>query len=293
MKLKNLFNERLSIKKRVVPALSIAILLNTPVFAIDTDPLDYVAPKAGVNVFGFYYGNWQSNKQYSNSNQVGNTSIDVNYGTSTLVRFHDVGGYVVGTKLILPVKNVEVGNSDNSGIGDPTLAFPVWLYSNPQTSTHFAINTYLQLPLGEYDKNDTVNLGDNRYSLTFQPGFTTALTDKLSLDLVADVQFFGKNDDIKGGSKHKKENLYSVQTHLTYSILPNLQASIGAYKYIGGETSIDGVGNNDKTNTTTGIASLGYWATGTDNFQIQYRTDTSVKNGAEFDGIQLRYLHIF
>lgn len=285
---------------KTLPALALAAaaLIQAPAYAIDTDPLDYVAPKAGIGVLGLYYGNWQSDKQYSKGSQVASNSIDLNYGVGTYVKFHDVAGYVVGTKIVVPVSHLKVStpggaNVSGSGIGDPTFVFPVWLYSNAKTRTHFAITPRIQVPIGKYDKNAAINPGGNRYTFVLQPGFTTGLTEKISWDLVGDVQLFGKNDDIAGGGSLEQKALYSLQTHLTYAIKPGLEASIGAYKYIGGETKTRGVNDGNRTDTTTAIASLGYWATATDNFLVQYRSDTSVENGAKFNGIQLRYLHVF
>lgn len=286
--------------KKTIPVLAVATaaLAQSPAYAIDTDPLDFVAPKAGVSVLGLYYGDWQSDKQYSRGNQVGSNAIDLDYGVATYVKFHDVAGYVVGTKIVIPVSHLEVSTPggthfSGSGIGDPTFVFPAWFYSKPETRTHFGIATRIQVPWGKYDKNAAINPGANRYTFVLQPGFTTGLTEKLSWDLVGDAQFFGKNDDIAGGGSLEQKPLYSLQTHLTYSIVPGLDASIGAYKYVGGETRTRGVNNGDRTDTTTAIASLGYWFTGADNFLVQYRRDTSVENGAKFDGLQLRYLHVF
>lgn len=284
--------------KRTISALALAAAAQAPAYAIDTDPLDFVAPKAGVSVLGLYYGNWQSDKQYSQGKQVGSNSIDLNYGVATYVKFHEVAGYVVGTKIVVPVSNLEVsppggGHVSGSGVGDPTFVFPVWFYSNSVTRTHFGVATRVQVPWGKYDKNAAINPGANRYTFVVQPGFTTGLTEKLSLDLVGDAQFFGENNDIAGGGSLEQKPLYSLQTHLTYSIVPGLDASIGAYKYVGGETKTRGINNGDRTDTTTAIASLGYWFTGTDNLLVQYRQDTAVENGAKFNGLQLRYLHVF
>lgn len=273
-------------------------LTQAPAYAIDTDPLDYVAPVPGVSVLGLYYGNWQSDKQYSKGNKVGSNSIDLNYGVATYVKFHDVAGYVVGTKIVVPVSHLDISTLggakfSGSGVGDPTFVFPAWFYRNSETRTYFAVTPRIQVPWGKYDKNAAINPGANRYTFVLQPGFTTGLTEKISWDLVGDAQFFGKNDDIAGGGSLEQKPLYSLQTHLTYSIVPGLEASLGAYKYVGGETKTRGVNNGDRTDTTTAIASLGYWFTRADNFLVQYRKDTSVENGAKFNGLQLRYLHVF
>lgn len=287
--------KKANIIARIVLAAACAHAL--PALAIDTDPLDYVSPRAGVSVLGLYYGDWSSSAQRAAGTAAANSTIDLNYGVATFVRFFDVGGYIAGAKIVLPATNLRVAGpagatSSGSGLGDPTLVFPVWLVSKPESRTYFCVTPRLQLPLGSYDKNK-ISPGANRWTFALQPGFSTGLTERLSLDLVGDVQAFGKNDDIAGGGSAQQKALYSLQTHLTYALHPGLNASIGAYKYAGGATRTRGVDNHDRVNTTTLIGGVDYWITKSDNLSFQYRTDTSVKNGAEFDGFQFRYLHAF
>ena len=282
-------------------ALFIAVaLFHLPAYSIDTDPLDFVAGAPGVSVLGLYYGNWYSSQQYFDGSQVGNNSIHSTYAVGNFVRFHNVGGYVLGTKIVIPVSNLNVlspngAASSGSGIGDPMLVFPLWLVNKPEKRTYFGIVPYLKLPLGQYDKN-RVSPGENRFALTLQPGFSTGLTEKLSLDLVGDVQFFGKNNDIAGEDgdlELERKPLFSMQGHLNYELGPGFHLSIGAYKYIGGETKISGVSQSNRTDTNTVIAGFAYWITQRDNISFQYRTDVSAQNGAKFNGLQIRYLHAF
>nr|AGS53094.1 conserved hypothetical protein [uncultured bacterium contig00036] len=286
-------------KRVFVLSFIVVALFHLPAYSIDTDPLDFVAGGPGTGVLGLYFGDWNSSQQYFDGSLIGNNSISSNYVVGTYVWFHNVGGRVVGTKIVIPVSNVSVFSQDGgtvsgSGVGDPTLVFPIWLVNKPEKRTYFGVIPRFQLPLGQYDKNNPINPGANRFTFALQPGFTTGLgTKKVSLDLVGDMQFFGKNNDLAGGGSLEQKPLFSMQTHLNYELGPGFTASIGAYKYIGGETKTGEEWNKDRTNTNTVIASLGYWITKQDNFQFQYRADVSPQNGAGFTGIQIRYLHVF
>lgn len=291
----------MKLRKHVVSALAAiaASVSAVPAHAIDTDPYDFVAPKPGVAVTALYYGDIDSNSQYANGVKAGTNNIKANWLSAAFVKFHDVGGYVVGTKVVLPTTSTTVAPNplgatvSGSGIGDPILVAPVWLVNKPESSTYFAVIPYLQVPLGSYDKNQAINPGQNRWKFAIQPGLSTALTDKVTLDLVGDAQFFGKNSDIVGGGNFEQKPLYSIQSHLTYKLSDGFDISLGGYKYHGGETRTRGISGNDKTNTTTLIGTLGYWVNPSTNLQFQYRSDTSVQNGAKFNGIQLRFLHAY
>lgn len=267
----------------------------TSAYAIDTDPYDFGAPAAGVAVTAAYYGDISSSSQYSNSTKATANNINAKWLSTAFVKFHDVGGYVVGTKLVLPTTSTTVSPNpvdatvSSSGVGDPILVAPVWL-SNPGAKTSVAVIPYLQLPLGNYDKSATaISPGQNRWKFAVQPGVSTPLTDKITLDVVGDVQFFGKNSD----TNLEQKPLFSAQSHVSYKLASDLSVSLGGYKYLGGETKTNGVNGKDRKNTTTLLGSLGYWVNPSTNLQFQYRTDTSVANGAKFSGVQFRFLHAY
>lgn len=284
---------------RLIPALALAgaALVVAPAAAIDTDPLDYVAPPAGLSATALYYGDWSSSSQYASGSATSSTHIQSTYGVLTYARFVDVFGFVAGAKVVVPAVSVTTaaptgGGASGSGIGDPTIVFPVWLYSRPSSRTHFAVTPRIQLPLGAYDK-DQLSAGENRFTYALQPGFTTGLTESLSLDVVGDVQLFGRNADIVGGGSATRSPLFSLQTHLTYELSPGFSASVGGYQYWGGATEIRGVSSSRSARTTTAVAGLNYWVTKTTSLQFQYRTDAVVENGPKFDGFQFRFLTVF
>jgi len=283
-------------RTRVVPTLAaiVAAFSALSAHAIDTDPYDFGAPAPGVAVTALYYGDISSNSQYSKGSKATSNNINAKWLSSAFVKFHDVGGYVVGTKLVIPTTSTTIAPNptsatiSGSGIGDPILVAPVWL-SSQGAKTSIAVIPYLQLPLGNYDKNAAVNPGQNRWKFAIQPGISTPLTDAVTLDVVGDAQFFGKNSD----TNLEQKPLFSVQSHVSYKLASDLSVSLGGYKYLGGETKTNGVSGNDKINTTTLIGSLGYWVNPSTNLQFQYRTDTSVANGAKFSGVQFRFLHAY
>jgi hypothetical protein len=278
-------------------ALVAALLAATPALAIDTDPLDFVAPPAGADVAALYYGSWSSARQYAKGSPAGEANVHSNYGVLTYVHFFDVLGTVAGAKVVVPAAHVDVttpagATASGAGIGDPTLVFPIWLLARPGSRTYFAIVPRIQLPLGAYDRN-RISPGAHRFTYALQPGFTTGLTERLSLDVVGDVQLFGKNGDVAGGGSSSQKPLLSVQGHLTYDVGGGLGASVGGYQYWGGETRTRGVSNSDRVQTTTVVAGLNDWATKSTSLQFQYRTDVAVENGSRFDGFQFRFLSVF
>lgn len=284
---------------RFLPAFAgLALLLAAgPGFAINTDPFDYVPAPPGTTLAAIYYSNNASSSQYSGGDKIGSNSIKSDVGIARFVHYVDIGGFTVAPQLLIPAVSVTVNGGGSglstSGISDPIVAAPFWFVNRPQERTYFAVTPYVHLPIGSYDRNQTLNPGDNRWKFTIQPGLSIGLGDKFTFDLIGDVQFFGDNNDIAGGGSLEQKPLYSIQPQISYQLGEGLNISLGGYHYRGGETRLRGADQNDKTQTTTALGTLAYWFTKKDNLQLQYRADTSVENGAKTNGFQLRFLHVF
>lgn len=276
---------------------ALAAVLENTASAIDTDPLDYVAPLPRTNATALYLYGLQSNEQYFHGDKVASNTLDVQSAVGMIVRFHDVGGYVLGTKLLLPYTDLTLDDGAQSrsasGLGDPILVAPLWLINRPKSRTYFAINSYLQLPLGDYDKYRVLNPGANRFSYTLQPGTSFGLGEKTTLDVVADAQVFGENGDIAGGGALRRDPLYSAQAHVTQQLTASLSVSAGVYHYWGGETEVRGIKQHDSVDNTTVIGTMTWWFLKNTSALLQYRTDTGIENGAKIDGFQFRLLYLF
>ncbi len=120
------------------------------------------------------------------------------------------------------------------------------------------------------------------------------LTDKLSLDLVADIQWFGDNDDPFGGDRLERDNMYQAQAMLSYDFSPATAAHV-RYSWKGGaESTLDGISGNDKVDTATVTVGVTHWLVpGKVQLIAQYVNDTRVQDfGFEAETSQLRLLYL-
>lgn len=197
-------NKRCS-KALALSAITTATLLALPAHAIDVDAGDYTALPAGTSLGLVYYQHATRDKLYAGGNQVAiNPKLTSDIGIVRGVHFMEIGGYIVDPQFLLPFGKLSAKNDiaalgSNSGVGDLLLAATVWL-TKPGDKTHFGITPFISAPTGQYDRNDPLSLGENRWKYALQAGFITPLADKVMLDLAADVQIHGKNKDFGASS---------------------------------------------------------------------------------------------
>lgn len=100
-------------------------------------------------------------------------------------------------------------------------------------------------PGEQYDPDKLVNIGTNRWSIKPDIGFSKAL-GSFALDFTAGITYFTDNDDYFGGSTREQAPIYTTQTNLSYNFSGGAWAALGATYYRGGQTTINGVTNDDE-----------------------------------------------
>ncbi len=144
-----------------------------------------------------------------------------------------------------------------SGLHDPRFRFSVNFYGAPALSVEeFAnyqqdliIGASLQVspPLGQYDQDKLVNLGNNRWFVKPDIGISKAL-GPVTVELSTGVVFFTSNDDYLGGKTFEQDPVYSTQLHATYNFGRGIWAALSGTWDYGGRTAIDGVRSDDVDN---------------------------------------------
>lgn len=272
----------------------------SPAAAIDVDAGDYTALPAGTNLGALYYQHAGRNELYSGGNRVPiRAGLDSDVGILRGVHFTEIGGYIVDPQFLLPFGKLKakddlaaLGNA--SGVGDLILAATVW-FTRPTDKTHFGITPYLFVPTGKYDNKSALNLGENRWKFILQAGLITPVAEKLTLDLVADAQVHGKNDDFGAASQTLKQKpLYQLQGWLRYHLTPAADLRFGVSDSRGGKTEIDGVDQNDRLSTSKLSVGGSYFVRPTTQLLATYGRDKSVRQGLKEDNrINLRLLQVF
>jgi len=104
-------------------------------------------------------------------------------------------------------------SEDATSIGDPVLtAILGWSEGN----LHTTFNVLLNVPIGEYDKDDIVNAGFNRWGLDLTAAFTY-LNPETGIELSAapGITFNGENDDTDYDSGSEFHLEFAAMQHLS------------------------------------------------------------------------------
>jgi Putative MetA-pathway of phenol degradation len=278
--------------------LAASLFAATPARAIDVDAGDYTALPAGTTLGITYYQHATRNRAYSGGDRVPiNARLDSDVGILRGVRFMDIGGYIVDPQFLLPFGKLK-GKNDLSalgsadGIGDLLLAATVW-FNKPGQKENFGITPFVFVPVGSYDRNKPLNLGENRWKFALQAGWINPLSDSITMDLIGDVTLFGENDKF-GASKLKQKPLLQFQGWWRYHLSAATDLRLGLSQTVGGETKVDGVSQDDRTSTSKFSIGAGHFVGATTQILATYGRDISVREGLkENNRLNLRLLLIF
>lgn len=145
------------------------------------------------------------------------------------------------------------------------------------------------LPLGRYDDERALNLGDNRYSITPQLGVVHT-RGAWSYELTGSADFFTDNDEFLIAKTREQDPIYALQAHVVYAPSPIWWAALGGACAWGGESTVDGVASDDYRETLFFGASAGLAIDRHSSAQVTYigtRAQTTI--GSDTDNIGLGY----
>ncbi|MEN4984075.1 transporter [Acinetobacter modestus] len=152
---------------------------------------------------------------------------------------------------------------------------------------------YLFIPTGQYDKDEALNLGENRYKLTLQAGYSKRILSNLSWDLTGDITWYGDNDKIKSNSKLKQDMGYQLQTSLRYFANEKFDIRAGLSYQENGDTKIDEI-KTDTFKQTKLWVGTGINISPTSQAILTYGRDLEVENGFKIDNsLNIRLLYAF
>lgn len=199
--------------------------------------------------------------------------------------------------LILPMGRVsgdvtvfgETVKQSASGFGDPTLEFdfnligPKAQINIPDALRYepgFSLDvlTDLMIPIGEYDSDQSLNVGQNRwygrvgFPIVWQLGAWVP-GRRTTLEFLPAVWYFGDNTDFVGKTL-ETDPLYQIDAHLTRDFNEHLWGSLDAAWYNGAEASIDGVKGEELDNYGLGIT-IGYQVNDSLGFTFSYKSTSS------------------
>lgn len=228
----------------------------------EIEPRAYVNTPIGINFLlaGFSYSDGGLSTEASSP--LKDAQLEMPSGLLAYARSLDIWGKSGKIDVIVPFSHLsgsatvagETRERSVSGFNDPRFRFSVNLYGAPALSLkEFAsyrqdviIGASIQVsaPLGQYDEDKLVNLGNNRWFVKPDIGISKAWGD-FSLELSSGVFLFTENDAFFGGRTLEQDPVFTAQLHATYNFGRGIWAALsGTYDY-GGQTTIEGVSGDD------------------------------------------------
>ena len=305
MKLGNKYMQLLSI----FTITTIILLFSKPTFAIDDGARAYWKTREGTQGVSFQYLRLDLNADDSTQFAPGsyiypNADIEGSLVIANWVRHMTLfdrpstfgigiaGGDIdvkanvkVSTPFIPVGKTAGVAfNQSASGFADPTVSLDVNLFGTPPLKSNVDMLNYeptltidvaglLGFPIGKYDDEKLVNIGQNRWfgrialptKYHFGPRAEGYMT---SLEFVPSIWLFAENDDFIN-QKMENDPMYQMEAHLTHDFTRSFWGSLDLLYRGGFQTKIDGV----EVGSELDIGDLGF----TLNYEIN--DNLSIRSG--------------
>lgn len=228
-------------------------------------------------------------------------------GDLAMLGYHrtlDLFGQSATASLLLPVGNLdgEVSGSVLSeessafGYGDPTIQLDLNLLGAPAMNDLPSLLRYeptftldllasVAVPIGEYDSDETLNLGQNRWygrlgapmMLTIGPWVPGQRT---TFELLPAIWLYGDNDEYQGSSTLETDPMVSIEGHLTRDFTESAWGSLDAAWFHGGESEVDGLQGEPVDNVGVGLT-LGFQVT--DNLSVSMSYFSTIDDGDDGD----------
>ncbi|MFN7779729.1 MAG: transporter [Betaproteobacteria bacterium] len=194
-----------------------------------------------------------------------------------------------------------------SGFGDPMVEFNLTLIGPKAQKTipdalryepGFSLDLLadLALPVGEYDSDQPLNVGQNRWygrlgaPVVWQLG-PWVPGRRTTLELLPAVWLFGDNNDYLGRTL-QTDPLFQLDVHLTRDFTERLWGAIDLAWYNGGKASIDGVAGEKLNNIGLGFT-LGYQVDSNLNLTFGYKStiNDNAPGDLKMDGFMLTLVY--
>ncbi|MCI0441821.1 transporter [bacterium] len=180
-------------------------------------------------------------------------------------------------------------------IGTPPLKLPEFA-KTPQRLQLSALASF-SIPIGEYDGERFINLGTNIWAIRLGTPFVAPLIDPRRpwlLEVIPSITFFSDNDDPTGDATVREEDpLFAIETHLTHNFTPKFWAGVDLRYRYGGETTTDGIADDNKSDVLGGGFTLGYSITPKTSVQATYGNVLTENDGSELEMIRVKVVIMF
>ena len=249
-------------------------------------PGDYEAPAIGINLATLYLAQRKMAGPYVGGNKLTNESVSSLVTAVKLTATIDVGGYTICPMIALPY-SVTKSNGDtmsaiigreSSGFADVVVGATGWLINDKQKNQYLAATLLFFTPTGEYNPQQLLNIGENRYKSTLNIGYVQKLSDDFRIELSPELAVYGDNRNSLG-RKIEQNPSCALTTTLRYNQTPQLTLFSGFQQNYGGETIVDSVAKNDASRMQKATVGMYYYTLGGTQILLRYAKEFGTQDG--------------
>lgn len=260
-------------------------------------PGDYEAPGIGINLATFYLAEKKMVGPYVGGSRLTNENVTALITALKLTATIDVGGYTVCPMIALPYSMAKSNGDtmsamighESSGFADIIVGATGWLINDKPKNQYLAATLLFFAPTGEYNPQQLLNIGENRYKSTLNIGYVQKLSDNFLIELSPELAVYGQNNDSLG-RKIKQDPSYALTTTLRYNQTSQLTLFSGFQQNYGGETIVDGVAQNDSSKMQKATAGMYYYTAGGTQILVKYGKEFATQDGMKTsDDFLLRF----
>jgi len=274
----------------------------------EIEPRAYINTPVGINFLLLGYAYSDGGLSTTASSPIKDAQLTINTGVLAYARALDLWGRSGKVDIILPYSGLsgsamvdgQPRERNVSGFNDPLMRFSVNFYGAPAMSLkEFADyqqdliiggSVQVSVPVGQYDSDKLVNLGNKRWFIKPDIGISKAW-GPLALELSSGIFFFTQNDDYFGGKTLEQDPIYTAQTHLTYNFNRGAWAALSVTNDYVGKTTTNDVQNDDSGNNSRLGGTLALPVNRNNSIKFFASTGIHTSIGTDFDlvGILWQY----
>ncbi len=220
------------------------------------------------NIIGVHHIEGTANASWSNWSAIQpDIDIESELFLMTYTRIQPILGRQVNWQLSVPMATtktssllpVSTQDTYTNGFGDPTLGATINIFGSPgmkakeflrhDTGLSVFLGVNVTAPIGQYDSDETLNIGSNQWKTRLSLPIVKSLTawvpgNRTTLEVMPSLIVFGDNDDAQGGSI-EQDSMFGLEVHLTRDVTESAFISLDYTLLKGGEeTLLDATGNS-------------------------------------------------
>jgi len=277
-------------------------------FGQDLSPRAYWPAPVGTKLLSFGVA-------YQRGGVITDPSLPIEDGTAALtalqvgyVQVVSLGGRTASVGVVIPrlegtFKGVVDGTParrDLQGLGDISMTLGFNLLGAPaMTPQEFQVfrqapesilglSIELRLPTGQYDPEQVVNLGGNRWAVKSEIGYIYAMGDGYLFEASLGGWIHGKNDDFVGEPR-AQDPLFSLELHLVRRQKGPFWTSIDVTLYHGGRTEVSGDRRDDRLSNARLGATVVFPFEGSHALRLAGSTSVKTTSGGSYDSFLIAY----